>query len=160
MGSPFKNVHLIKACSHKQPQNGSGASARPCPPTQRSARQTGIRHERNSQYQEHTTQFCTQQCLLGLQEGGKLDAHCPNVKMHHKSGDGCQHLVNTEILVQLLKKQLDRDLDHNCTPFGDCGGYGAPFKVTCAAYGYTVFRVKKIWLEVNSYMQIMDGARF
>ncbi|EDN06078.1 conserved hypothetical protein [Histoplasma mississippiense (nom. inval.)] len=34
--------------------------------------------------------------------------------------------------------QLDRDLDHNCTPFGTCGSYGAPFKITCAAYGYTL----------------------
>ncbi|KAL2361501.1 hypothetical protein RJZ56_005621 [Blastomyces dermatitidis] len=33
---------------------------------------------------------------------------------------------------------LDCDLDHNYTLFGTCGSYDAPFKITCAAYGYTL----------------------
>ena len=37
-----------------------------------------------------------------------------------------------------MKKQLDKNIDRNCTPMGGCGASGAPFKVTCAAYGYTV----------------------
>ncbi|KAK9427247.1 hypothetical protein V1505DRAFT_404887 [Lipomyces doorenjongii] len=60
----------------------------------------------------NTAAFCTQRCLLTLQQGGMLDSRCPN--------------------------QLDEDLDHNCTPFGACGAYGAPFKVTLVPYGYTV----------------------
>lgn len=40
--------------------------------------------------------------------------------------------------MKIVKEQLDRDLDHNFTPMGFCGGYSAPFKVTCAAHGYTV----------------------
>lgn len=72
--------------------------------------------------------------------------------MHQRGGDGCQHLINDEVLVQLLKEQLDRNLDHNCTPFGDRGAYGAPFKITCTAYGYTVVgkgTTSGLWKEVS-----------
>ena len=120
------------------------------PPTQRSARQMGNQHE-------HTTQFCTQQCLLGLQQGGELDDYCPNVKLHQKGGDSHQHLINTEVLVKLLKTQLDGDIDYNCTPFGDCGGYRALFKITCTAYRYTVVgkgTTSQLWKEVSHETEI------
>jgi hypothetical protein len=32
-----------------------------------------------------------------------------------------------------LLQNIDR-----CTPLGGCGAYGAPFKLSCAVYGYTV----------------------
>ena len=132
------------------------------PPTQRSARQMGNRHDRSNQYQEHTTQFCTQRCLLGLQQGGELDDYCPNVKLHQKGGDSRQHLINTKVLVKLLKTQLDGDIDYNCTPFGDCGGYGAPFKITCTAYGYTVVgkgTTSRLWKEVSHEAEIYQVLR-
>ncbi|KAL4763531.1 uncharacterized protein BDW70DRAFT_148645 [Aspergillus foveolatus] len=62
--------------------------------------------------QQHTAQFCTQQRLIGLQQGHQLDDNCPN--------------------------QLDENIDQDCTPMGFCGATGAPFKVTCTAYGYTI----------------------
>jgi hypothetical protein len=60
--------------------------------------------------------------------------------------------------VKIVKEQLDRDLDHNFTPMGFRGGYSAPFKVTCAAHGYTVVgkattlrRWKVVSREVDIY---------
>ncbi|KAL2372011.1 hypothetical protein RJ035_005769 [Blastomyces gilchristii] len=78
--------------------------------------------------------YCTQQCLLGLHEEK----------------------------VRLLKQQLDHDLDHNCTPFGDCGSYGAPFKITCATYGYTVVgkgTTSWLWKEVSREVEVYQILR-
>ena len=104
-----------------------------------------------------------QQCLLGLQQGGELDDYCPNVKMHQKGGDGRQHPINTKVLVKLLRTQLDGNIDYNCTPFGDCGGYGAPFKITCTAYGYTVVgkgTTSRLWKEVSHEAEIQYTKSF
>lgn len=46
------------------------------PPTQRSSRQRSTRNDQRGQCQHHTAKFCTQRCLLGLQESGMLDDHC------------------------------------------------------------------------------------
>jgi hypothetical protein len=62
----------------------------------------------------------------------------------------------------MLKDQLDQDLDHNCTPFGDCGSYGAPFKITCAAYGYTLTgkgTTDKLWKEVSREAEVYQVLR-
>ena len=61
------------------------------------------------------------------------------------------HPITAEDLVKAIKTQLDEDLDHNCTPIGPCGSYGAPFKVTCATYGYTIVgkgTTSRLWKEV------------
>ncbi|KAK9234555.1 hypothetical protein V1525DRAFT_452607 [Lipomyces kononenkoae] len=92
----------------------------------------------------YRAEFCTQKCLLGLQRGGLLDSQCPNVELHRQGQDTKRHLISTERLVQLVKQQLDEDLDHNIKPFGVCGSYGAPFKITYVPYGYTV-----LWNEVS-----------
>ncbi|KAF7590999.1 hypothetical protein BBP40_002141 [Aspergillus hancockii] len=121
------------------------------PSVQRSARQTASQYNRSSQYQ-HSAQFCTQQCLLGLQQGGQLDDHCPNVMLHRQSGTSSRHLIDTKSLVQQIKQQLDQNLDRNCTPMGGCGASGAPFKITCTAYGYTVVgkgTTSYLWNEVK-----------
>ncbi|KAK6810459.1 hypothetical protein RU639_013789 [Aspergillus parasiticus] len=107
------------------------------PSVQRSARQTGGQQNERGRYQ-HNAQFCTQQCLLGLQRGGKLDDHCPNAELHRQGGTSNQHLIDAKGLVRQLKQQLDENLDRDCTPMGGCGASGAPFKITCTAYGYTV----------------------
>ncbi|KAJ8098400.1 hypothetical protein POJ06DRAFT_283007 [Lipomyces tetrasporus] len=102
--------------------------------------------------QHHTAKFCTQRCLLGLRHWGILDSHCPNVELHRQGRDNDRHLISTERLVQLLKQQLDENIDHDCTPFGVCGAYGAPFKVTCVPYGYTVVgkgTTSRLWNEVS-----------
>ncbi|OGM39127.1 hypothetical protein ABOM_012263, partial [Aspergillus bombycis] len=107
------------------------------PSVQRSARQAGGQQNERGRYQ-HNAQFCTQQCLLGLQRGGTLDDHCPNAKLHRQGGTSNQHLIDAKGLVRQLKQQLDENLDRDCTPMGGCGASGAPFKITCTAYGYTV----------------------
>lgn len=59
--------------------------------------------------------------------------------------------------MKLLKEQLDQDLDRNCAPFGACGSYGAPFKITCVMYGYTVVgkgTTFKLWKEVSGETEI------
>ncbi|GAB0136262.1 hypothetical protein EsDP_00004569 [Epichloe bromicola] len=86
----------------------------------------------------HDAKFCSLHCLLGLQRGDALDDNCPNVRLHQQDKREKTHPITGEQLVRLLEGQLGRDLDRNCTPFGHCGGSGAPFKLTCATYGYTV----------------------
>ena len=111
----------------------------------------------SDQRQQHTSRFCTQRCLLGLQRGEALDVLCPNVDLHRHGQESNRHCINADGLVQLLKEQLDRDLDHNCTPFGDCGSYGAPFKITCATYGYTVVgkgTTSRLWKEVSREAEV------
>lgn len=108
-------------------------------PSQRLSR-PNARDERENQKdvsQRQRAQFCTQRCLLGLKNGGTLDDSCPNVQSHRQSGDGVQHPINAAMFMSCLKQQMDEIIDR-CIPFGTCGSYGAPFKLTCSPYGYTV----------------------
>ena len=127
------------------------------PPTQRSSRQGDHLQGPRGQGQHHTAEFCTQRCLLGLCQNGMLDSHCPNVELHRQGQDGNRHLISTERLVQILKQQLDESLDHNCTPFAACGGYAAPFKITCTSYGYTIVgkgTTSRHWNEVSRETEV------
>lgn len=131
------------------------------PSTQRSTRQTTY-DAYSGQYQQHVMPFCTQRCLLGLQQNSTLDVNCPNVSLHRHSQSSNRHPTNTKRLVELLKRQLDEDLDHNCTPFGNCGAYGAPFKITCDTYGYTVVgkgTTSRLWKEVSREADIYHLLR-
>ncbi|KAI1829001.1 hypothetical protein DTO006G1_7024 [Penicillium roqueforti] len=105
-------------------------------PSQGLSRQNKCDNQRDISQRQHA-HFCTQRCLLGLQNGGTLDDSCPNVHIHRQSGDGVQHPINSAKLVSYLKQQIDENIDR-CIPFGTCGSYGAPFKLTCSPYGYTV----------------------
>ncbi|CEJ62635.1 hypothetical protein PMG11_11130 [Penicillium brasilianum] len=123
------------------------------PSAQRVARQRETIDDRgtDSQSRHRDAQFCTQRCLLGLQTGGLLDDCCPNVMLHRRSKDDQQHPITSEDLVRLLKAQLDENIDR-CTPLGGCGAYGAPFKLTCITYGYTVVgkgTTSRLWQEVS-----------
>ncbi|KAL1992334.1 hypothetical protein VTN49DRAFT_4366 [Thermomyces lanuginosus] len=122
---------------------------------------------RGGSSQQHSNRFCTQRCLLGLQHGGPLDDACPNVSLHRQGSGGDQHQINASELVQAIKRQLDQDPEHYCTPMGGCGSYGAPFKITCARYGYTIFgkgttsyRWKDVSQEVDVYriLQKVQGS--
>ncbi|CAG8057974.1 unnamed protein product, partial [Penicillium nalgiovense] len=86
-----------------------------------------------------------------------LDELCPNVD-HHRRGqaDPTQHPISAEDLMLLLKNQLDEDMDR-CISFGDCGSYGAPFKLTCMKYGYTVIgkgTTAGLWKEVSREAEV------
>ena len=60
----------------------------------------------------------------------------------HQSGDhGHRHPTNMEELVQMIKQQLDKNLDRNCTPMGGCGSYG----YTVVGKGTT----PRLWKEVS-----------
>ncbi|GJP88742.1 SNF2 N-terminal domain family protein [Aspergillus niger] len=123
------------------------------PSAQRSTRLVGSRYTQCSgQGQQHTAQFCTQKCLRSLQHGGQLDDNCPNVMLHRQGGNSSQHLINAKTLIKQLKQQLDENIDRDCTPLGGCGASGVPFKVTCAAYGYTMVgkgTTSRRWEEVK-----------
>ncbi|KAK1144120.1 hypothetical protein N8T08_005782 [Aspergillus melleus] len=101
--------------------------------------------------------FCTQRCLHGLQSRGSLDDLCPNVAHHRRGHDNLtQHLISSEDLVNMSKAQLDENVDR-CIPYGRCGSYGAPFKLTCMEYGYTVIgkgTTSGLWNEVSREAQI------
>ncbi|KAL4940881.1 hypothetical protein BDV06DRAFT_213142 [Aspergillus oleicola] len=86
------------------------------PPTQRSA--PGIDPQQNQ-----GGQSC-------LQQSSALDPCYPNIEVYSSSSHNNRHLINIEDLVKMVKAQLDKDLDHNYTPIGSCGSYGAPFKIT------------------------------
>ncbi|KAJ5971845.1 uncharacterized protein N7479_001763 [Penicillium vulpinum] len=105
-------------------------------PSQRLSRRNKRDNQRDIS-QRQQAEFCTQRCLLGLQNGGSLDDSCPNARIHQRSGDEVQHPINAAKLVSCLKQQIDEKIDR-CIPFGTRGSYGAPFKLTCFPYGYTV----------------------
>ncbi|KAF7590252.1 hypothetical protein BBP40_003090 [Aspergillus hancockii] len=129
------------------------------PSVQQSARQTGPGNVQSGQSQQHRAQFCTQQCLLGLQQGGWLDNHCPNIKRHRQGGNSSRHLINAGLLVRHIKQQLDENID-DCTPMGGCGASGAPFKITCSTYGYTVGSAVPVFLGAIDLVKVyfLNGA--
>ncbi|KAJ6021258.1 hypothetical protein N7540_006762 [Penicillium herquei] len=131
-----------------------------------SARRSGQRQESRCNQEDHSrrcaAQFCTQRCLLGLQTGEPLDELCPNLN-HHREGqnDLSQHPISVEDLMISLKSQLDENIDR-CIPFGRCGSYGAPFKLTCMKYGYTVIgkgTTSGLWKEVSREAQVYQVLR-
>lgn len=142
MDSSFHRDHIESSDSDsEQATHGRkrGFSQVTSSPTQRlSMRPTGDEDYRPSGQRQHTARYCTQKCLSGLQQQGRLDRLCPNVHLHRQGQRSDHHPITTEKLVQSLKEQLDRDLDHNCTPFDTYGAYSVPIKITSVAYGYTV----------------------
>ncbi|KAK9478419.1 hypothetical protein V1514DRAFT_342872 [Lipomyces japonicus] len=85
--------------------------------------------------------FCTQRCMLGLQQGDVLDEHCPNVKLRRQGGNGIRHGINASEMLEILKSQLDNDIDidiDSCEVLSGFGSFEVLFKLTCAEYKYTV----------------------
>jgi hypothetical protein len=100
--------------------------------------------------------------LLGLQRGGPLDDACPNVSEHRGGQKVDRHLIAAAELVRLFKQQLDSDPDHYCDPFASCGAYGAPFRIRCAAYGYTVIgkgTTSRLWGVVSREAAVYQALR-
>ncbi|KAJ5152424.1 hypothetical protein N7492_009704 [Penicillium capsulatum] len=131
------------------------------PSTQRAGHQRDKGNYQGNQARYRNAQFCTQRCLLGLQSGGLLDDCCPNVMLHRRTKDDLRHPITSGDLVHLLKAQLDENIDR-CIPLGDCGAYGAPFKLTCVVYGYTVIgkgTTSGLWKEVSREAQVYQILR-
>ncbi|KAL4736691.1 hypothetical protein BDV11DRAFT_207429 [Aspergillus similis] len=134
----------------------SQATSSSSPSAQSAARLRETSNNQGSQSRGRDAQFCTQRCLLGLQTGGILDDCCPNVMLHRQSSNDRQHPITSESLVDLLKAQLDENIDQ-CIPVGSCGAYGAPFKLTCDIHGYTVIgkgTTSRLWKEVSREAQV------
>ncbi|KAJ5902656.1 hypothetical protein N7495_003184 [Penicillium taxi] len=96
------------------------------------------------------------QRVTRLQTGGILDYCCPNVKLHRRGQDFINYPINSEDLIPLLKAQLDENIDR-CIPFGNCGAYGASFKLICAEYGYVFVgkgTTSVLWKEVSREAQV------
>ncbi|KAG0152947.1 hypothetical protein PDIDSM_1906 [Penicillium digitatum] len=139
----------------------SFSQVRSSPSAQRAARQIEAAKDKGSHSKRHDAQFCTQRCLFGLQTGGILDDSCPNMKLHRRGQDVMKHSITSEDLVGLLKAQLDENIDR-CTPLGNCGGYGAPFKLICDKYGYVVVgkgTTSGHWKEVSREAQVYQVLR-
>ncbi|CAP95263.1 hypothetical protein EN45_067460 [Penicillium chrysogenum] len=135
----------------------------PSPSARRSGRQQESMHDQEEDHsRRRAAQFCTQRCLLGLQTGKSLDGLCPNVDYHRRGQDDpTQHPISAEDLMLSLKDQLDENIDR-CIPLGGCGSYGAPFKLTCTNYGYTVIgkgTTSGLWKEVSREAQVYQILR-
>ncbi|CAG8241623.1 unnamed protein product [Penicillium olsonii] len=157
--APLSNAHQHESSSDSEADPTASAGRKrgygqikSSPPTQRSSPPADRQGNQKGHSRSHDAPYCTQKCLLGLAQGGTLDPGCPNTKLHMLGGKSDCHLVSIPDLVKRLKVQLDLDLDHNCTPIGPCGSSGAPFKITCATFGYTVIgkgTTSKLWGEVS-----------
>ncbi|KAF2785586.1 hypothetical protein K505DRAFT_261759 [Melanomma pulvis-pyrius CBS 109.77] len=79
-------------------------------------------------------QYCTQECLRGLVEGGLLDSSCPNVTEH---GETC-HQIDRPTFLTLMGQQLAHDRDTDCDPASKPGSCGVLVRVRLRPHGYTV----------------------
>ncbi|KAL2885205.1 hypothetical protein HOO65_080155 [Ceratocystis lukuohia] len=91
-------------------------------------------------------EYCSQQCLLGLANGGYLDQSCPNVNLHCKEPSfesssasvHKKHQISLSQLVDIVKAQLDTNLDSDCEVQPNKSGLlGILVKLTAHPYGYT-----------------------
>ncbi|KAK9478410.1 hypothetical protein V1514DRAFT_331220 [Lipomyces japonicus] len=108
--------------------------------------------------------------MLGLQQGGVLDEHCPNVKLHRQGGNGIRHGINASEMLEILKSQLDNDIDidiDSCEVLSGFGSFEVLFKLTCAEYGYTVvgkgstcnlWKVSSREIDVYQTLQKVQGS--
>ncbi|KAL4748273.1 hypothetical protein BDW72DRAFT_156847 [Aspergillus terricola var. indicus] len=88
--------------------------------------------------QGKSRKYCSQQCLLGLAKGGKLDRQCPNVSDHGVD----RHLLTPADLICRLDQQFfddNQQLDTRlgCESLHVHGSRGALFKITLWSHGYT-----------------------
>jgi len=116
-----------------------------------SSPQPQLRERRGGQRHRPTLPFCTQACLLSFQRNENLDESCPTVVEHRKGQTHNRHPITLADLFEHLKQQLNRDVDYFCNLSGNCGAYGAPFKLRCESYGYTVVAkgtTSHLWCEV------------
>ncbi|CAG8096472.1 unnamed protein product [Penicillium olsonii] len=155
-GSSGSDTNQVAGHKRRISQVTSSPSAR------RSSRQPKAGNDEDDHRQRRAAQFCTQRCLLGLRTRRNLDALCPNVDRHRRGqNDPAQHPISAEELTLSLKYQLDENIDR-CIPLGGCGSYGAPFKLTCMEYGYTVLgkgTTSGLWEEVSREVQVYQVLR-
>ncbi|KAI4150504.1 MAG: hypothetical protein LQ341_001083 [Variospora aurantia] len=79
--------------------------------------------------------YCTQACLLGLVRRLPMDVNCPNVKLHPRKGK--THALTALKLRELLRHQLNRNMEDDCVDLRLQGARGMLFQLTLTSYGYT-----------------------
>ncbi|OAA54780.1 hypothetical protein SPI_08651 [Niveomyces insectorum RCEF 264] len=99
-------------------------------------------HQRpsSSRVVKPTLPYCTQACLLGLVQEGKLDARCPNYQLHRQRADqpGHRHPIRQADLTRLVRGQLFYAPEVNCKCYvGHRGSIGYSFKISLTGFGYT-----------------------
>ncbi|KAL2884611.1 hypothetical protein HOO65_100015 [Ceratocystis lukuohia] len=91
-------------------------------------------------------EYCSHRCVLVLANGGYLDQLCPNVDIHRKepgfeSSSASvheKHQISLSQLVDIVKAQLDTNLDSDCEVQPNKSGLlGILVKLTAHPYGYT-----------------------
>jgi hypothetical protein len=153
----------LKTAGRSHKRNYSQVASSPPQPRIRGAVSSG--QAGGHQRQHEPSPFCTQKCLLGLKQGQPLDDDCPNVSNHRRGQKTDKHLVTAAEMVHDLKRQLDKDVDRHCEPFGKCGRTGAPFKVRCVSHGYTFVgkgTTSSLWHIVSReamFYQILGSAQ-
>lgn len=93
----------------------------------------------SSSGKEQGRQYCSQACLLGLVQRLAIDENCPNARLHPRSSKGNPdtHALTAPKLCNLLRGQLARTLDKDCTDLRLQGARGMLFQLTLSSHGYT-----------------------
>ncbi|PSN58807.1 hypothetical protein BS50DRAFT_345102 [Corynespora cassiicola Philippines] len=123
------------AASDEEPDSDTPSRRRPSP--QRLSRahdSTNSSSPSQSPRKGRSGQYCTQNCLLGLVNGGPLDMLCPNVRDHGQS----HHQIDQPTFLTYIRRQLSSDLDTGCKPVSLPGACGVLFQVRLKSHGYTV----------------------
>ncbi|KAF1970566.1 hypothetical protein BU23DRAFT_582080 [Bimuria novae-zelandiae CBS 107.79] len=123
------------AASDEEPDSDTPSRRRPSPQGLSRAQATSSSSSPSqSSRRGRSGQYCTQNCLLGLVNGGLLDMSCPNVRDHGRS----HHQIDRPTFLASIRQQLSSDLDTDCKPVSLPGACGVLFRVRLKSHGYTV----------------------
>ncbi|KAF1992918.1 hypothetical protein P154DRAFT_528154 [Amniculicola lignicola CBS 123094] len=122
------------ADSDEEPDPNTPSRRQPSPQGLSRVHATSSGSSTQSSRKGQSGQYCTQNCLLGLINGGPLDMSCPNVRDHGQS----HHQINRSTFLTCIRQQLSRDLDTDCKPVSLPGACGVLFRVRLKSHGYVV----------------------
>ncbi|KAL2889116.1 phosphotransferase-like protein [Ceratocystis lukuohia] len=112
---------LRNAYPQLQPPDGRSSGQREQDPSKKHAANVDS-YNNCVTYRLPRLEYCSQKCLLGLANGGYLDQSCPNVHIHRKVpvfesfpvSVHEKHQISLFQLVDIVKAQLDTNLDSDC----------------------------------------------
>ncbi|PHH50502.1 hypothetical protein CFIMG_005536RA [Ceratocystis fimbriata CBS 114723] len=129
------------------PPDGRSSSQREHDPSKKKQAVHVDSYDNSSTCRIPRPEYCSQRCLLGLANGGYLDQSCPNVDLHCKEPSfesssasvHKKHQISLSQLVDIVKAQLDTNLDSDCEVQPNKSGLlGILVKLTAHPYGYTL----------------------
>ncbi|KAI4120290.1 MAG: hypothetical protein LQ338_007120 [Usnochroma carphineum] len=91
----------------------------------------------SSSGRQQRREYCTQACLLGLVRRHPMDKTCPNIKLHPRSTKADTHVLTAPKLCEMLRHQLNENMDNDCVDLRLYGARGMLFQLTLTSYGYT-----------------------